>query len=89
MTRDERARTMSISDRVRWIVAEELGLQDNALASDASIVDDFGADSHDRQQLQLALEVEFDMEIPDGDGQELLTCRQIEQYIERRLAATT
>jgi acyl carrier protein len=86
MDRQERARTMTVPQRVRCVVAEELGFSDDDIASDASIVTDLGADSHDRQNLTLQLEEEFDLEIPDRDGQQLLTVRQIVDYIERRWA---
>lgn len=81
-----RGMEMTIEERVKNVVGDELGI-----AREVSIVErleDLGADSHDRQSLTLALEVEFDLEIPDGDGQVLDTVDDIVRYVERRTPAT-
>ncbi len=57
-----------IEDRVKKIVSEQLGVKDE-IASDASFVDDLGADSLDTVELVMALEEEFDCEIPDEDAE--------------------
>jgi acyl carrier protein len=76
---------MTISERVKAIVSEELGITD--VSSGAVLVTDLGADSADRISLTMALEEAFDLEIPDADAEELLTVSDIVSYLERRSAA--
>jgi acyl carrier protein len=62
-----------IETRVKKIVGEQLGVQDKDLRKDASFVDDLGADSLDTVELVMALEEEFDAEIPDEEAEKILT----------------
>ncbi len=69
-----------IEERVKKIVAEQLGVQD-AIANDASFVDDLGADSLDTVELVMALEEEFECEIPDDDAEKITTVQQAVDYV--------
>lgn len=81
---------LSIEDRVRAVVVAELGLQaDESLASDATFRHDLGADSMDSHSLVMALEDEFNIEIPDYDLPELQTVRQVVSYITRHAGTAT
>lgn len=73
-----------IETRVKKIVQEQLGL-DKEPANDASFVDDLGADSLDTVELVMALEEEFEMEIPDEDAEKITTIQQAIEYIEAHL----
>lgn len=80
---------MTIEARARHLIAEELGVANEELmASNADLVRDLGADSTDRQYLNLALEDEFNLEIPDIDGQQLITVADVVTYIQRRTKTT-
>ncbi len=76
----------TIDDRVRQILSDELGVRPDLLASDATL-DELGADSMDRFSLTSALEDEFTIEIPDYDGKELRTVRDLVTYITARAGA--
>lgn len=73
-----------ISARVKKIVVEQLSL-DNEPRSDASFIEDLGADSLDTVELVMALEEEFGMEIPDEDAEKITTIQQAIDYIESNL----
>lgn len=73
-----------IETRVKNIVKDQLGL-DKIPANDASFVDDLGADSLDTVELVMALEEEFEMEIPDEDAEKITTIQQAIEYIEAHL----
>jgi acyl carrier protein len=62
----------NVEERVKKIVAEQLGI-DGKIANDASFVDDLGADSLDTVELVMALEEEFETEIPDEDAEKITT----------------
>ena len=74
-----------IETRVKKIVQEQLGL-DKEPNSAASFVDDLGADSLDTVELVMALEEEFEMEIPDEDAEKITTIQQAIEYIESHLS---
>ena len=73
-----------ISERVKKIVAEQLGVKEE-VANEASFVDDLGADSLDTVELVMALEEEFECEIPDEDAEKITTVQQAIDYIEKTL----
>jgi acyl carrier protein len=75
-----------IQDRVKKIVAEQLGVKEE-IASDASFVDDLGADSLDTVELVMALEEEFDCEIPDEDAEKITTVQQAIDYVNSNSSA--
>ena len=72
---------MSIEDRVRKIVCEQLGAANDEINSDSSFVDDLGADSLDTVELVMALEEEFDLEIADEEAEKISTVQEAVDYI--------
>ena len=74
----------SIEERVKKIVAEQLGVKDE-IANDASFVDDLGADSLDTVELVMALEEEFECEIPDEEAEKITTVQLAIDYINANL----
>ncbi len=73
----------NIEDRVKKIIVEQLGVKEEDVTMDASFVDDLGADSLDTVELVMALEEEFETEIPDEDAEKITTVRQVIDYITR------
>jgi acyl carrier protein len=74
----------SIEQQVKAIVAEQLGVKEEEVTNDASFVDDLGADSLDTVELVMALEEEFETEIPDEDAEKITTVQQAIDYITER-----
>ncbi len=74
-----------IETRVKKIVVEQLGVKEDEVTADASFVDDLGADSLDTVELVMALEEEFETEIPDDDAGKLLTIKDAVSYIVARM----
>ena len=72
---------MSIEERVRKIVCEQLGKSDEEGNNDSSFVDDLGADSLDTVELVMALEEEFDLEIADEEAEQISTVQEAVNYI--------
>ena len=70
-----------VFDKVKEIIVEQLGVVENAVTSEASFIDDLGADSLDIVELIMALEEEFDMEIPDADAEKVVTVGDVVEYI--------
>lgn len=68
--------------KVREIVAEQLGVDVDEVTPDASFIDDLGADSLDTVELVMALEEGFDIEIPDEDAEQIKTVNDAIKYIE-------
>lgn len=73
--------TEEIFDKVKGIIVEQLNSQENAVTMEASFIDDLGADSLDIVELIMALEEEFDMEIPDADAEKIVTVGDVVEYI--------
>lgn len=71
----------SIEERVKKIVVEQLGVKEDEVTSEASFVDDLGADSLDTVELVMALEEEFKTEIPDEEAEKITTVQQAIDYI--------
>lgn len=71
----------SVEDRVAKIVVEQLGVKDEEVKSEASFVDDLGADSLDTVELVMALEEEFGTEIPDEEAEKITTVQLAIDYI--------
>lgn len=71
----------TIEDRVKKIVIEQLGVKEEDVTLTASFVDDLGADSLDTVELVMALEEEFDTEIPDEDAEKITTVQQAVDYV--------
>lgn len=75
----------TIEERVRKIVAEQLGVKEDELKDSASFVDDLGADSLDTVELVMALEEEFETEIPDEEAEKITTIQEAIDYIESNI----
>ncbi|MEQ9208675.1 MAG: acyl carrier protein [Pseudomonadales bacterium] len=75
-----------IEQRVRKIVAEQLGVNEDDVKNEASFVDDLGADSLDTVELVMALEEEFETEIPDEEAEKITTVQLAIDYINNNLA---
>jgi acyl carrier protein len=73
---------MSIEERVRKIVVDQLGVKEEEVTLEASFVDDLGADSLDTVELVMALEEEFETEIPDDQAENITTVQQAIDYID-------
>ena len=71
----------NIEERVRKIIVEQLGVGENEVSDDASVVDDLGADSLDTVELVMALEEEFECEIPDEEAEKITTVKQAIDYV--------
>jgi acyl carrier protein len=71
----------NIEQRVKKIVAEQLGVNEAEIKNESSFVDDLGADSLDTVELVMALEEEFECEIPDEEAEKITTVRQAIDYI--------
>jgi acyl carrier protein len=74
----------SIEEQVKSIVAEQLGVKEDEVTNDASFVDDLGADSLDTVELVMALEEEFETEIPDEEAEKITTVQQAIDFINAR-----
>ncbi len=75
----------SIEERVKKIVAEQLGVKEGDIQNSASFVEDLGADSLDTVELVMALEEEFETEIPDEEAEAITTVQLAIDYIEKHL----
>ncbi len=75
----------SVEERVKQIVVEQLGVNEDEVSADASFVDDLGADSLDTVELVMALEEEFNCEIPDEEAEKIATVQQAINYINAHL----
>ncbi len=71
----------SVEDQVRAIIAEQLGVKTDEIKNDASFVDDLGADSLDTVELVMALEEEFETEIPDEDAEKITTVQNAIDFV--------
>ena len=71
----------SIEERVKKIVAEQLGVKEEEVQTEASFVEDLGADSLDTVELVMALEEEFDVEIPDEEAEKISKVQDAINYI--------
>ena len=76
----------SIEERVKKIVAEQLGVKEEEVKTEASFVEDLGADSLDTVELVMALEEEFETEIPDEEAEKITTVQLVIDYINENLA---
>jgi len=75
----------SVEERVKKIIAEQLGVDESEVTPDASFVEDLGADSLDTVELVMAFEEEFGIEIPDEDAEKIITVQNSIDYIKERL----
>ena len=75
---------MSVAERVKQIIVEQLGVDENQVDPSASFVDDLGADSLDIVELVMAFEEAFDLDIPDEDAEKIKTVKDAIDYIEAK-----
>ena len=85
MSEDLTVMNNSVEERVKKIVVEQLGVKEEEVSNESSFVDDLGADSLDTVELVMALEEEFECEIPDGEAEKITTVQQAIDYIERHI----
>ena len=78
---------MAADEKVKAIIAEQLGVKPEEVTPDASFIDDLGADSLDTVELVMALEEEFGIEIPDEDAEKMSKVSDAIKYIEEKVAA--
>ena len=72
---------MAVADKVKGIIVEQLGVDEEEVTVDASFVDDLGADSLDTVELVMAFEEEFGLVIPDEDAEKITRVREAVDYI--------
>ena len=75
---------MSVEQRVKQIIVEQLGVDESQVDNTASFVDDLGADSLDIVELVMAFEEAFDIDIPDEDAEKITTVKDAIDYIENK-----
>ena len=74
-----------IFERIKKIIVEQLGTPETSVTSEASFVDDLGADSLDIVELVMAIEEEFSIEIPDADAEKVTTVGDVVDYIKENV----
>ena len=75
---------MALNDKVKSIIAEQLGVKKEEVNENSKFIDDLGADSLDTVELVMALEEEFGIEIPDEDAEKMITVGEAVRYIEEK-----
>ncbi|HAX46167.1 MAG TPA: acyl carrier protein [Nitrospina sp.] len=75
---------MSVEEKVKEIIVDQLGVDDKQVSTGASFIDDLGADSLDTVELVMALEEEFDIEIPDEEAEKITKVQDAIDYIKNR-----
>ena len=78
---------MAVADQVKKIIVEQLGVDEEEVTPDASFVDDLGADSLDTVELVMALEEEFECEIPDEEAEKITSVQQAIDYVKTHVKA--
>ena len=78
---------MAVEEKVKAIIAEQLGVKPEEVTIEASFVDDLGADSLDTVELVMAFEEEFSIEIPDEDAEKITTVGEAIKYIDEKTSA--
>lgn len=77
---------MAVAEKVKSIIAEQLGVKIEEVKPEASFIDDLGADSLDTVELIMALEEEFSVEIPDEDAEKMKKVEDAIKYVEAKAA---
>ena len=78
---------MSLEARVSDIIVEQLGVSRDEVVAEASFIDDLGADSLDIVELVMAMEEEFNVEIPDDDAEKIQTIKDVISYVKGKIEA--
>ncbi len=76
---------MSVDEKVKGIIVEQLGVDAESVTPEASFIDDLGADSLDIVELVMTMEEEFDLEIPDEDAEKIKTVNDVVNYIKTKV----
>jgi acyl carrier protein len=76
---------MAVEDKIREIIVEQLGVSAEEVVPEASFIDDLGADSLDIVELVMAMEEEFDIEIPDDDAERIQTIGDAINYLKEKV----
>jgi acyl carrier protein len=84
---EEQSEMSTIEERVKKIVVEQLGVKEDEVTNESSFVDDLGADSLDTVELVMALEEEFETEIPDEEAEKITTVQQAVDYVNTNATA--
>jgi len=79
----------NVEQRVKKIVAEQLGVNEAEIKNESSFVDDLGADSLDTVELVMALEEEFEIDIPDEEAEKIVTFQDVLNYIKSHSGQTS
>lgn len=74
-----------LSTKIKGVVVDKLGVKPEQVTDEANFIDDLGADSLDLVELVMALEDEFDVEIPDEDAEKLKTVASVREYIQSKI----
>ena len=74
-----------LSSKIKSVVVDKLGVKPEQVTDDANFIDDLGADSLDLVELVIALEDEFDVEIPDEDAEKLKTVKTVLEYVQSKI----
>ena len=74
---------MSVAEKVKKIICEQLGVNEEDVVPEASFVDDLGADSLDQVELIMAMEEEFDVSISDEEAEKIVLVRDVIEYVEK------
>ncbi len=75
---------MSVKGKVKDIIVEQLGVDPERVREDSKFIEDLGADSLDIVELVMAMEEEFDIEIPDEDAEKLVTVKNVQDYLQTK-----
>lgn len=78
---------MAVEEKIKSIIAEQLGVKQDEVTPEASFIDDLGADSLDTVELIMALEEEFSVEIPDEDAEKMTTVGDAIKYINEKASS--
>ena len=73
--------TEEVFEKVKKVIVDQLGVSESSVTMEASFIDELGADSLDIVELVMALEEEFDIEIPDADAEKVVTVNDVVEYI--------
>lgn len=78
---------MVVEEKIKKIIAEQLGVKEEEVKPESAFIDDLGADSLDTVELIMSLEEEFSIEIPDDDAEKMVKVSDVIQYIKNKVAA--